>query len=82
MQVRGNTAEPASGTVGSFTPVDDEDRVGHRHAGGHVDEHGVRQERVVEEDERVATDLGATDHFRATGDVVAAAEPRGRSHAP
>ncbi len=57
--------------------MDDEDRFRYGHPGGHVDEDGVRHERVVEEHQRVATDLGPTDHLRAAGHVVGAAETEG-----
>ncbi len=57
--------------------MDDEDRVGNGHTGRHVDEDSVRYECVIEQDQRVTADLGAAHHFRAAGDVVAAAEPEG-----
>ena len=63
-----------SSTLSALAPVDDQDRCGDRHTGRHVDEDSVRQERVVEEHQCVAADLGPSDHFRAAGNVVAATE--------
>ena len=48
----------------------DEDRIGHDHAGRHVDEDGVGQEGVVEADQGVAAHLDAPT-ISGPGHVVA-----------
>ena len=50
--------------------MDDQQRAAHRHAGEHVDEHGVRGEGVVQAHDRVAAGLHRAEHVARLGHVV------------
>ena len=52
----------------------DENGVRHHHAGRHVDQHGIRKERIIEEDQGVPAHLDLPHHVFGVGNVGGAAE--------
>ncbi len=73
--MRGKTADAALGELVVVAPVQNQDRVGHHHAVGHIDEDRIVEEGVIEAHRGITTDLEMPHHLFGPGHIFYA--PKG-----